>query len=151
MGESEIYEVSKTFEFDSAHRLMGYQGKCRTLHGHRYRLEVILACPKLDAVGMAVDFTELKNTVGKWLDENWDHRTLLHEDDSLADTLRELAEKDDCEFPFLFDRNPTAESMVAHLIENREHIFRYVLEKVTAIRLKLYETPTSWAGMYYEL
>lgn len=148
---TKYYEVAKTFEFDAAHRLLGYPGKCKTLHGHRYRLEVALACPKLNAIGMAVDFSDLKETLGVWIEGHWDHHTLLHEDDALSDMLCELAEKTDCEYPFLFDRNPTAETMVEYLIENCEDIFGDVLKKVSAIRLKLYETPTSWAGRYHEL
>lgn len=146
-----FFEVAKTFEFDAAHRLLGYQGKCRNLHGHRYKLEVALVCPKLDVSGMAVDFCDLKETLGAWIEGHWDHHTLLHEEDELSTIMCELAETTDCDYPFLFDRNPTAENMVEYLIENREAIFGDVLKKVSAIRLKLYETPTSWAGRYYEL
>jgi 6-pyruvoyltetrahydropterin/6-carboxytetrahydropterin synthase len=70
-----MYEITVELEFDAAHFLRGYKGKCERLHGHRYRVAATVASEKLDKNGMACDFTVVK---GKLLDvlNSWDHRCL---------------------------------------------------------------------------
>ncbi len=55
-----MYELTVEQEFDAAHALRGYQGKCERLHGHRFRVAATVRAPKLDEIGMAYDFTRLK-------------------------------------------------------------------------------------------
>ncbi len=55
-----MYELTVEQEFDAAHALRGYQGKCERLHGHRFRVEVTVRATQLDDIGMAYDFTRLK-------------------------------------------------------------------------------------------
>lgn len=55
-----MYELTVEQEFDAAHALRGYQGKCERLHGHRFRVAVTVRATKLDDIGMAYDFTRLK-------------------------------------------------------------------------------------------
>ena len=55
-----MYRVSVERDFDAAHYLRGYQGKCESLHGHRFRVVLKVAASGLDELGMAYDFTELK-------------------------------------------------------------------------------------------
>lgn len=55
-----MYEVRIEQEFDAAHYLRGYQGKCEALHGHRYRVVVSVKSAQLNAIGLAYDFTDLK-------------------------------------------------------------------------------------------
>ena len=55
-----MYEVCIEQEFDAAHYLRGYQGKCEALHGHRYRVVVKVKTAQLNAIGLAYDFTDLK-------------------------------------------------------------------------------------------
>lgn len=54
--------VSKAFEFDSAHYLPGYDGKCANLHGHRWKIVVEFKGPILEN-GMVIDFTIIKQNV----------------------------------------------------------------------------------------
>ncbi len=59
-----MYELTVEQEFDAAHALRGYQGKCERLHGHRFRVAVTVRAAKLDDIGMAYDFTKLKAHLG---------------------------------------------------------------------------------------
>lgn len=55
-----MYEISVERHFDAAHALRGYKGKCEALHGHRFRVVAKVRASKLDDIGLAYDFTELK-------------------------------------------------------------------------------------------
>ncbi|MBL7197906.1 MAG: 6-carboxytetrahydropterin synthase QueD [Candidatus Omnitrophica bacterium] len=70
-----MYEVSIKSEFSSAHRLRGYKGKCEELHGHNWKVETIIRKEKLDKIGMAIDFRELKLKLNEILTQ-LDHRYL---------------------------------------------------------------------------
>ncbi|MCL5035965.1 MAG: 6-carboxytetrahydropterin synthase QueD [Chloroflexi bacterium] len=68
-------EIGREFNFDSAHKLEGYEGSCRNLHGHTYKLHVILkGDPASD--GMVMDFSKLKETVEKKVISILDHNYL---------------------------------------------------------------------------
>jgi 6-pyruvoyltetrahydropterin/6-carboxytetrahydropterin synthase len=70
-----MYQVHVRRHFDAAHALCGYQGKCENLHGHRYEVVVSLKRQELDEVGMAFDFTLLKQELDAIL-ERFDHHNL---------------------------------------------------------------------------
>ena len=70
-----MYQVSVEQHFDAAHYLRGYQGKCEALHGHRFRVVVKVTTSRVDDVGMAYDFTELKRHLGDIL-SRFDHTCL---------------------------------------------------------------------------
>ncbi len=55
-----MYEISVEKHFDAAHFLRGYRGKCEALHGHRFKVVARVKSPKLDNIGLAYDFTDLK-------------------------------------------------------------------------------------------
>ena len=58
-----MFQVSVEETFSAGHALRGYKGKCENLHGHNYRVQVTLEGPQLDAIGLLIDFTLLKNVV----------------------------------------------------------------------------------------
>jgi len=58
-----MFQVSVEETFSSGHALRGYRGKCENRHGHNYRVQVTLAGPKLDNIGLLVDFSELKRVL----------------------------------------------------------------------------------------
>ena len=70
-----MYQVSVEQHFDAAHFLRGYRGKCEALHGHRFRVVVKVTASRVDDVGMAYDFTELKGHLGDIL-SRFDHTCL---------------------------------------------------------------------------
>ena len=129
-----MFRVTKELYFCYGHRLLNYGGKCRHLHGHNGRAVVTVEAAGLDALGMVVDFGDLKRVLGGWIDETLDHKMLLHRDDPVLPELRRLAE------PFVtLDVNPTAEN-IAKLIYDQAHRLGLPVIEVT-----LWETETSFA------
>ena len=70
-----MYQVSVEQHFDAAHFLRGYQGKCEALHGHRFGVVVKVRAYRVDNIGMAYDFTELKRRLDDIL-SRFDHTCL---------------------------------------------------------------------------
>jgi len=130
-----MFRITREIEFCYGHRLLDYEGKCRYLHGHNAKVEVVLDGEGLDERGMLLDFGEIKRVVSRWLDETLDHRMLLRRDDPAAPVLRELGEP-----LVLLDVNPTAENLA-------KLIFEYASGQgfpVTEVRL--WETPRCCAS-----
>ncbi|MBQ3393218.1 MAG: 6-carboxytetrahydropterin synthase QueD [Lachnospiraceae bacterium] len=136
-----MYYLKTEASFDAAHFLQGYEGKCRNLHGHRWRVVAEIKGETLSEAaqtrGMVVDFGDLKAVVKEMCDE-LDH-CLIYEKGSLRDaTLAAFREENFrvAEVPF----RPTA-----------EHFARYFFEKVRAAglrphRVEVYETPSNCAA-----
>ena len=70
-----MYRVSIEKHFDAAHFLREYQGKCEALHGHRYRIVVKVDAPQVDGIGLAYDFTVLKQQLADII-SRFDHTCL---------------------------------------------------------------------------
>jgi len=60
-----MYEVSVQQHFDAAHYLRGYQGKCESLHGHRFQVVAKVRAEQIDEVGLAYDFVQLRQQLGE--------------------------------------------------------------------------------------
>ncbi len=56
-----MYELKIEDAFAAAHNLREYQGQCEDLHGHNWKVEVVVQADRLDHIGLAIDFKELKN------------------------------------------------------------------------------------------
>jgi 6-pyruvoyltetrahydropterin/6-carboxytetrahydropterin synthase len=70
-----MYQVSVEGHFDAAHYLRDYGGKCENVHGHRFKVVVNLKAAKLNKIGLAYDFVELKRHLGEVL-SRFDHTSL---------------------------------------------------------------------------
>ena len=70
-----MYEVAVEQEFDAAHFLRGYRGKCENLHGHRFRVVARVRAKQTGAIGMAYDFTKLRQQLGEVV-SRFDHTCL---------------------------------------------------------------------------
>ena len=70
-----MYKVKVISNFSAAHFLRGYKGKCESVHGHNWEIEVIAANTKLDHLGMVIDFSLLKKITNNVLNE-LDHHNL---------------------------------------------------------------------------
>jgi 6-pyruvoyltetrahydropterin/6-carboxytetrahydropterin synthase len=70
-----MYKVAVEGHFDAAHSLRNYQGKCESLHGHRYRVLVKIESEMLNEIGISYDFAQLKKDLGAVLN-NYDHKLL---------------------------------------------------------------------------
>lgn len=134
--------VTRTLEFDAGHRVHNHESKCATLHGHRYKVEVTAAAPKLDAIGRVIDFSVLKEKVGGWIDLHWDHTTIVWDEDRT--TLAMLNGCPRAKDPWVAPWNPTAENMAEHLLRS---VCPQVLEStgVVVTKVRVWETPNCYA------
>ena len=126
------FRLTKEITFCYGHRLLNYEGKCRYLHGHNGKAEIVVEGMELDDRGMIVDFSDIKKEMKHWIDENLDHRMLLNRDDPYVPILLEQHEP-----LFLMDGNPTAEAISRTIFEVAAGFGFPVVEVL------LWETPSS--------
>lgn len=129
-----MFTISREFTFCYGHRLLNYHGKCAHPHGHNAKVRIELQSAMLGTDGMVLDFTELKQTVGQWIEEVLDHRMILQGDDQLVPVLHEMKEP-----MFLMSVQPTAENL-AQLIFDKGREFGFPVISVT-----FWETEKCWA------
>lgn len=136
---NEIY-CSRRFIFDCAHRVIGHTGKCRFLHGHRYVCEASFVAKELNALGMVIDFAEIKDKLGGWLDDNFDHNLVLSsQDKELAEQISKYTKQK----TYFLETNPTSENMALHLL----HVVCPKLFANTGarcVKIRLYESENSF-------
>ncbi|OIO99473.1 MAG: 6-carboxytetrahydropterin synthase QueD [Bacteroidetes bacterium CG2_30_33_31] len=139
--------LTKEFNFEMAHSLLNYDGLCKHIHGHSYKLAVtIIAEPNCDKnspkIGMVMDFGELKTIVNKLIVKPLDHSLVLN-----SETPEEFYTSNNQLFGrlVLVDYQPTCENMV---IEFAEKIKRDLPKGVNLFSIKLHETATSFAEWY---
>lgn len=129
-----MFRVTREIDFCYGHRLLNYDGKCKHLHGHNGRAVITIESETLDERGMVLDFSDIKRVVSNWIDENLDHRMILHHDDPARESLEKLGEP-----MYLVDVNPTAEN-IARLI------FKYAKSQgIPIVECRLWETPRCFA------
>ena len=129
-----MYRVSREIDFCYGHRLLNYDGKCRYLHGHNGKAVISIEADKLDHRGMVLDFSDIKQVVSKWIDDNLDHRMILNRNDPVVPMLQEMNEP-----LHLIDTNPTAET-IAQLI------YDYTASQgFPVVEVLLWETPKCFA------
>jgi len=121
-----MYEVKIVTQFAAAHRLENFNGKCESLHGHNWKVEVFLAGKDLDETGLLMDFGVVKARTKEVLEEI-DHKY-----------LNELAA--------FRDRNPSSENLACYLYERLEAIFNR--DGVQVRRVNVWESDTSCASYY---
>jgi len=117
-----VYQVRIETQFCSAHKIIGQGDKCARLHGHNWKIEVVVSQERLNKLGMVMDFEELE-ILSKKVIESLDHQN-----------LNELA-------PFL-NSNPTAEVIAEYIYLELEKL----LDKVKLEEVRVWETPAVWAS-----
>jgi len=130
-----MYRVTRELHFCYGHRLLNHDGKCRHLHGHNGRAVITLEAPALDALGMVVDFSRVKRSIGTWIDEALDHKMLLHKDDPVLPFLRQQGEP-----VHVMDVNPTAENIARLIFDVAAKLGFPVVE------VRLWETESCYAS-----
>ena len=133
-----MYQVRVELGFASGHRLMGHQGKCVYPHGHTYKAEVWVGSHSLDKLGFVIDFTHLKERLGAWIDENWDHAFLVNSQDT--ELLQGLRQVQGSRLFVFSESNPSAEAM-AHML----YVQAQALCGVKPLRVRVWESPTQYA------
>ncbi len=103
----------RVYDFSFGHRVFGHENKCGHLHGHNGRITFYCEAPHLDYVGRIIDFGEIKR-LDRWVEENWDHKTLIYFADPWLETLRTLDPEGIVGVSF----NPTSENLALHLLSH---------------------------------
>jgi len=119
-----MYQVSVEQHFDAAHSLRGYHGKCEALHGHRFKVVVKVKSPEVNEIGIAYDFTELKQHLESIL-SRFDHTC-----------LNDVAP---------FDRiNPSSENLATTIYD--ELRVKLAGAPVSLSSVEVWESPQSWVS-----
>jgi len=138
--------LTKEFSFEMAHMLEGYDGPCKNVHGHSYRLFVtVIGEPNPDAsdpkYGMVMDFGQLKTIVKKLVVDRFDHVLMIKNDNQMLDhqfihTIGKIER---------VDYQPTCENLLLHIANL---ISAELPPEVKLYHLKLHETATSYAEWF---
>ncbi len=130
--------IMKQLDFEAGHKLNNHTGRCRSIHGHHYVIEIFCTALELDQVGRVIDFGVIKQEVGTWIDMYWDHAMLVEKGDSLLSYLNENGMKY-FELPY----SPTAENLATFLFG----VSTDLLSKhgVTLTKVRVWETPRCYA------
>ncbi|MBB6276601.1 6-pyruvoyl trahydropterin synthase family protein [Porphyromonas circumdentaria] len=108
-----LLTVERYHDISMGHRVVGHEHKCRHLHGHNYRIHFVCSAQQVDSLGRIIDFGIIKSLLCEWLEEHWDHRMMLWNEDPLLTSLLEVVPDDIVIVPF----NPTAEAIATYLVE----------------------------------
>jgi 6-pyruvoyltetrahydropterin/6-carboxytetrahydropterin synthase len=140
--------ITKQFNFETGHALYGYDGKCRNVHGHSYKLSVtVIGQPISDSnhvkYGMVIDFTDLKKIVKEEVVDVFDHATVFNKNTPHVELAKELSSRG--HHVILADYQPTSENMV---IDFAQKIKARLPENIKLHSLKLQETESSFAEWY---
>lgn len=140
--------ITKRFTFETGHALYGYDGKCRNVHGHSYKLFVtVIGSPIEDAnevkFGMVIDFSDLKKMVEEEIVHKFDHATVFNKNTPHIELAKELEQRG--HNVILVNYQPTAENMI---IDFAKKIKSRLPEHIQLYSLKLQETDSSFAEWY---
>ncbi|MCX7954623.1 MAG: 6-carboxytetrahydropterin synthase [Bacteroidales bacterium] len=134
--------ITKEFRLEMAHALWNYKGKCESIHGHSYKLQVTVIGnvdldSRSDEYGMVIDFKNLEKLIDEHILKKFDHSLLLYNDEKITTNINNKPLFERCYF---VDFQPTCENIVLHFV----NILKKVLpEKVALYSVKLWETETS--------
>lgn len=140
--------ITKQFSFETGHALYGYDGKCRNVHGHSYKLSVtVIGTPVSDTshvkLGMVIDFSDLKRIVKEEIVDKFDHATVFNKNTPHVELARELESRG--HNIILVDYQPTSEQMI---IDFATKIKARLPQDIQLHSLKLQETETSYAEWF---
>lgn len=141
--------ITKIFSFETGHALYGYDGKCRNVHGHSYKLSVTVIGSPIDdsnnvKFGMVIDFSDLKKIVKEEIVDVFDHATVFNKNTPHVELAKELSDRDHS--VLLVDYQPTSEMMVIDFSEKK--IKSRLPQNISLHSLKLQETDSSFAEWY---
>lgn len=119
-----MYKIKIVTNFSAAHSLRGYKGKCESLHGHNWKVEVLVSSEKLNSLGIAIDFQELKKITSKVLEE-LDHKHLN-------------------DLEYFRKVNPSSEQIARYIFLRLKKLIAN--QKYRLVEVLVWETETSCAG-----
>lgn len=106
-------QVTKYHDICAGHRVIGQGGKCeRSYHGHNYRIHFTCEGEVSEKDGMVIDFGIIGSLLCNWVEEVWDHKTLIWNEDPNLKIFQEITPNGIAVVKF----NPTAENMAEYLL-----------------------------------
>jgi 6-pyruvoyltetrahydropterin/6-carboxytetrahydropterin synthase len=140
--------ITKQFSFETGHALFGYDGKCKNVHGHSYKLSVtVIGSPITERTnakfGMVIDFSDLKKIVKEEIVDQFDHATVFNQTTPHLELANELKSRG--HEVILVNYQPTSENMV---IDFANKIMSRLPNDIKLFALKLQETETSFAEWF---
>lgn len=140
--------ITKQFNFETGHALYGYDGKCKNVHGHSYKLSVtVIGEPITDTsnvkYGMVIDFSDLKKIVKEDIVDVFDHATVFNQNTPHVELAAEL--KNRGHHVILVNYQPTSENMV---IDFASKIMARLPKDIQLHSLRLQETESSFAEWF---
>lgn len=140
-----VVKITKEFRYEGAHALYNYDGKCRFIHGHSYKLYVtVKGSPCTDETmsgyGMIMDFTELKKIVNDSVIDKFDHALVLREDAPLSAEIATAYSN-----VVLVNFQPTCENLISYFADS---IKAKLPKDIELFSLRLYETSTSYVEWF---
>ena len=143
-----LIRITKEFRFEAGHALYGYDGLCKNVHGHSYKLSVSLvgapiSDPKNVKFGMIIDFSDLKKIITEIIVQPFDHAIVLNINSphkELADEMEKRGHKIK-----RVEYQPTCEMMI---LDFAEKIKAHLPKEISLHHLILRETETSYAEWY---
>lgn len=143
-----VIRLTKEFTFEAAHMLEGYDGLCREIHGHSYRLFVTIkgepvSDPESPKRGMVMDFGVLKHIVNEQIVSRLDHSFMMRRSDMADQMYQNLAAG--FSRVVLTDYQPTCENMLADFAER---LLGELPDEIELYSLRLHETASSYAEWY---
>ncbi|MFT5602246.1 MAG: 6-pyruvoyltetrahydropterin/6-carboxytetrahydropterin synthase [Flavobacteriales bacterium] len=136
--------LTKEFDFETAHALDGYEGKCQDIHGHSYHLRItVIGEPNQDEAisdcGMVVDFGDIKSVVREFVYEEFDHRLILRDNSRFKGI-----EKSNPRVRYV-PYQPTCENMLVEIVDI---LNEKLTDKVKLHSAFLRETANSYAEWF---
>ncbi|MDR0972083.1 MAG: 6-carboxytetrahydropterin synthase [Bacteroidales bacterium] len=134
--------LTKQFSFEASHALQNYEGLCRNIHGHSYKLYVTILGEAINDEndnknGMVMDFGELKQVVNDNIVLPLDHSLILYRNSEFLPSL-----KDENTKLVITPFQPTCENLIKDFVEKLKN---KLPSKIELVALKLYETASSYA------
>jgi len=141
-------QITTRLEFDAGHRIPSHKSQCRNLHGHRYAIEItlsgdIIKNESASEDGMVMDFSDVKAIARSAVVDVWDHAFLVYQGDhEVLNFLNSLANHK----TVVMSTVPTAENMAAEAFKLLSNAYQDTYGNHLKLeRVRLYETPNSWA------
>ena len=142
-----IIRITKEFQFEMAHALLGYDGPCKNIHGHSYKLDVTVKGEVKEGTsdsdeGMVIDFGIIKDIVKEFIVDEYDHSLVLNEKMNIDASQFSFMNK-----LIIVPFQPTCEKLL-------DHYAALIISKLPANvklhSLMLRETPSSYAEWFAE-
>jgi 6-pyruvoyltetrahydropterin/6-carboxytetrahydropterin synthase len=108
-----MYIAERYHDISCGHRVVGHESKCRFIHGHNYRIHFVCSSKSLDDLGRVIDFSVIKEKLCMWIENHFDHKTLIWRHDPMLEGLKAISE----ESIVVVDFNPTAENIAEYLVK----------------------------------